>query len=175
MLNNLRKRIADAVEQGVLARRRYYTSISLPDEQVLGDPCPPEIIQALEKALDRPLPPSYRCFLELFNGWQMVDGGVDLLSAHELLDGPKKQHISDWQTKMAYGGDEVAARSLVIGVSTITPTKYLLDPEMVNFDGEWQFVQHHNEVEAEISSFLEWLEESIDEYNELATIDQDAS
>jgi hypothetical protein len=109
----------------------------------------------------------------MFNGWRMIDGGLDLLPVKDLLDGPRKQKISEWQKKMESYGDEVAARSLVIGVSSVTATKYLLDPEVIDPQGEWRFVQHHNGEEAEVASFLEWLEESVDEYDELASMNQD--
>jgi hypothetical protein len=70
---------------------------------------------------------------------------------------------------MAESGDVVAGRSLVIGMSDITATKYLLDPEVTDTDGEWQLVQHHHEEEATCPSFLVWLEESVVEYRALAT------
>jgi hypothetical protein len=173
MDQNIKDRIRRAVEKGISARKKYYDSIGLPDEQKLGPPSSREEISALEAAIGKPLPPSYRHFLEMFNGWRMIDGGLDLLSVKDLLDGPRKQKISEWQKKMESYGDEVAARSLVIGVSSVTATKYLLDPEVIDPQGEWRFVQHHNGEEAEVASFLEWLEESVDEYDELASMNQD--
>ncbi len=169
MDQNMKARMINAVEQGIVARRRYYESIGIPDEQKLGPPSSREEIAALEKQVGRSLPPSYRHFLEVFGSWKMIDGGVDILPVQDLLEGQRKQQIDAWKKKMESYGDDVAERSLVVGMSYITATKYLLDPEVVNSNGEWRFVQHHNGEEAEVSSFLEWLEESVNEYGELAS------
>lgn len=170
MDKTLEERIRLAVEQGTVARREYFDAIGLLDEQELGHPATEVAVIALEERLGRPLPPSYRVFLRLYNGWKMIDGGIDLFAVEDLLGGPQLKKIQTWQQQMLAAGDDVAARSLVIGVSDIAPTKYLLDPAVVTDDGEWRLVQHHKVEEDEFPSFLEWLEESVDEYRELARI-----
>ena len=166
--DDLMSRIRVAVEQGVDARAKYFQSIDLADEQALGSPASIDKVDLLESDLGRPLPPSYRQFLLMFDGWHMIDGGVDLLPVDDLLGGARHQAVLDWQTQMLSEGDEVAARSLVIGVSSITPTKYLLDPTSIDEAGEWQLIQHHHGEEAVVPSFFIWLEESVNEYLELA-------
>jgi SMI1/KNR4 family protein SUKH-1 len=168
MATTLRNRIEKAVREGVAARHEYYLSIDLADEQKLGSPAAATELRALEAALGKPLPPSYRAFLELHDGWKMVDGAVDLLAVADLLGGSRRSEIADWQQRMLAAGDVVAGQALVIGVSDVTPTRYLLDPSSIDSDGEWRFVQHHNVEEAELPSFIVWLEESVDEYLQLA-------
>lgn len=168
MADTLTDRIRDAVKRGVAARHAYYEAILLPDEQALGEPARLDLVEALERDLGKPLPPSYRTFLLMFDGWRMIDGGTDLFSVAALLPGAQRAEMAEWQKRARAEGDEVAARSLVIGASGVTATKYLLDPEQVDEDGEWALVQHHHEVEAVVPSFLKWLEESVDEYQELA-------
>lgn len=167
MLETLRQRIERAVRDGIAARHDYYASIDLPDEQQLGPPASESDLRALEAVLGKALPPSYRTFLELYDGWRMVDGGVDLLSIAEQL-WTRRTEIKDWQKRMLEAGDHVAGSALVIGVSRVTPTRYLLDPALVSADGEWRFVQHHKAEEADLPSFLDWLEESVTEYRQLA-------
>lgn len=170
-MDELKQRLEQAIEAGQNARHTYYTSIDLDDAQELGDPTPEADILKLEAQLGRPLPPSYRQFLLLHNGWQEIDGGVDLLPIEELLGQQDDYDIPQWQRDCRDDNDEVAARSLVIGASAITATKYLLDPGVIDTQGEWRLLQYHHEMEAELPSFIQWLEESVDEYLELADMD----
>lgn len=168
MAMSLIERIQKAVEHGVVARHGYFEAIVLPDEQMLGSPASLDQVEALERVLGQNLPPSYRAFLLLFNGWHMVDGGTDLFPVEALLPGEARDAAVKWQRLAGASGDEIAERSFLIGGSSITPTKYLLDPRQVNEEGEWAFIQHHIEVEAVLPSFLQWLEESVEEYEELS-------
>ncbi|WP_121014483.1 SMI1/KNR4 family protein [Streptomyces sp. 3211.6] len=56
-----------------------------PSEPPLGrlgfDPAPPERIAALEARLGAPLPPSYRSFLEVTDGWRWAGEFVELLAS----------------------------------------------------------------------------------------------
>jgi len=170
-INELKTRLRDAIDKGIVARHDFYQSLQLDDEQLLGPPAPEAEIQALEKNIQKFLPTSYRTFLAMHNGWKMASAALDLLSTAQLLDPQIAQQIANWQADMQRHGDEVAARSLVIGLSDINATKYLLDPAVQNEDGEWRMIKHYHEEEAEYESFLAWLEESIDDYSELAKMD----
>lgn len=101
----------------------------------------------------------------------MVDGGVDLLSLEQMTSEEHQREVLEWKSDVASRGDEWVQRCLLIGASHVTATRYLLDPERVNRSGEWLFIQFHNGVEAEIESFGLWLEESAQEYRELASSD----
>lgn len=161
-------RLRAAVELGQAARKRYFEVIGLPDEQVIGPPATEEQVAALEARVKRSLPPSYRAFLLHFGSWRMVDGGVDLLSVEDMLAGPVHERVTHWQVKEAGAGNRIVGRSLVIGISSVTATKYLLDPGSAQSGNEWSLLQYHHGVEAEVESFLLWLEQSVNEYNELA-------
>ncbi len=167
MDKRLEERIRRAVVDGREARSSYYTAIDLSDEQEIGQPASESQLVELVTRFGKPLPTSYRVFLGLYNGWHMVDGAMDLLSVEEMLEGPCEASIREWQRQELHVGDFVAANSLVIGYSWITPTKLLLDPDRVDENGEWAVVQHHNGEECAYPSFLLWLEESVDEFREL--------
>lgn len=167
----LKQRLEKAITEGIQARQRYYDSIELDAEQELGEPAAEASIQKLESILGTALPPSYRAFLLLHNGWKEIDGGVDLVPLEELLGITNEHDLSAWKQSALDSGDDVAARSLVIGASLITATKYLLDPIAASQDGEWPLLQYHHEIEAEVPSFIEWLEDSVEEYLELAELD----
>jgi SMI1-KNR4 cell-wall len=164
----LRERLKKAVDDGVTARSRYYASIDLPDDQLLGMPAQEELIASVEAKIGRKLPPSYRSFLSLHNGWHMVDGVTDLLSVEEMLDGPTAAKVRKWQSDCSKAGDTVAATGLVIGWADINPTRLILDSSEVDQDGEWRLLQHYKDEECDYPSFLEWLEESVSDFEALA-------
>lgn len=163
----LQERIRRAVSEGRKSRSAYYAEIVLADEQELGEPAPEVELGELEARLGRPLPPSYRMFLSLHNGWRMASGAIDLLPVKEMLQGPREARIREWQTQASAVGDSVAAESLVIGYSEFTSTKLLLDPARADAEGEWTVVGHDKAEEWTCPSFLQWLDESAIEFREL--------
>lgn len=168
MDDELRLRIANAVAAGVRARAQFYEAIELPNDQQLGPPATEERIVALEQRIGSALPPSYRTFLSLHNGWKMVDAETDLLSIDEMIGGRRAERIVAWQQDAAKWGDEVGGRGLVIGFSDISASRILLDPRRVAEDGEWGVLENYKDEDQEYDSFLEWLEQSVDDYQDLA-------
>lgn len=167
MEKDIENRIRRAVADGCEARSAYYSELGLPDNQQLGPVANQNRLKELETRIGKPLPPSYREFLSMYNGWRMVTAVMDLLSVEEILEGPREASIRKWQHQALESGDPVAGNALVIGDSLVTPTKLLLDPEVIDEWGEWGVVQHHKEEEIAYPSFLVWLEESVDEFREI--------
>jgi cell wall assembly regulator SMI1 len=163
----LQARIEKAVSEGRKSRSAYYAEIALEDEQQFGDPATEDQLSELEARLHRPLPPSYRMFLSLHNGWRMASGAIDLLTVREMLSGPREASIHKWQSQARAVGDSLAADSLVIGYSEISSTKFLLDPTRIDAEGEWTVVGYDKMEEWTCPSFLTWLEESAREFQEL--------
>lgn len=173
MTIDLKERIRQAVTEGQKIRSAYYGAIDLPDEQELGSPASEDELKELEAHFGKSLPQSYRVFLQLYDGWRMVDGAMDLLSVQEMLDSSHQKRVKEWKLKVLEEDDFVAVNSLVIGVSRVTPTRLLLDPTRVDSEGEWAVVQHYHEEECVYPSFLAWLEESVDEFRELLNEEKD--
>jgi SMI1 / KNR4 family (SUKH-1) len=146
------------ISEGYIIRSKYYAAIELSNEQQLGMPASEEEVSSLEMQTGKRLPISYREFLLLHNGWKQVSGAIDLLSTSELLSTHWLNRITDWQNEAKRFDDIVAARSVVIGMSLITPTVLLLDPHTINQSGEWALIQHHKDEEIWHESFMHWLE-----------------
>jgi SMI1 / KNR4 family (SUKH-1) len=154
--------IQSAVKEGRKARSAYYANIVLEDEQELGGPAPEAQLVNIENRVGRRLPPSYRTFLSLYNGWRMISGAIDLLSIEEMLGGPRAEQVHKWQQEAVRNDYEaITVRSLVIGLGEITATRILLDPETIGPDGEWALVLYDRGEAEEYSSFIEWLEASV--------------
>ena len=135
-----------------------YAAIDLPDEQQLAGPAPEEALHALEERLGRPLPPSYRAFLALHDGWAMAFGGADLLSAADVDGGRLAERIGRWRRQAIAAGDAGAAHAVVVGAHPATATLLWLDPADMTADGEWAvFLDHHGE-EGRWAGFAAWLE-----------------
>lgn len=170
MEKELRDRLATAIDVGRKVRSEYYESIELPDEQELGEPASEKLIVDLESQFGAKLPESYRQFLMMHDGWKMVQGDVSLLPLAEQLEGSGAETIKEFKKNCEKYNDDVGVRSLVIGIGEATPTMLMLDPMRVNDGGEWALVVHHHGEEDAYPSFVEWLEQSADEF---AGLDED--
>jgi cell wall assembly regulator SMI1 len=165
-MGDFEDRIIRAVDFGRRVRSTYYATIELPDEQALGAPASEDEIAELEHQLGQKLPPSYRQFLLLHNGWRMASGAMDLLSVTEMLIGSRHDRVQKRQQQEGRV-DPVAASGLVVGSADITPTMLLLDPDTVDENGEWLVIRYHKGPEQTYASFLDWLEQSARDFAEL--------
>jgi hypothetical protein len=87
MSADLRSRVARAVRE-LLDTNEEYAQVVFGEHsgQVLGPPSRPQDLATLQARAGFALPPSYRAFLELHDGWRGFDGEVDLLSAADRTD-----------------------------------------------------------------------------------------
>ncbi|WP_431904691.1 SMI1/KNR4 family protein [Nonomuraea sp. bgisy101] len=119
--------------------------IARPDEEPDGDPwlgCPPateDEVQALEARLGCVLPPSFREFLLVTNGWRHAGNFVwSLRGTEEIgwladLEPMWAEAYADWDEEDA---EPAAARSLLISLEADAGVVYL-DPGDVDERGEW--------------------------------------
>jgi hypothetical protein len=169
MMQTLSERVRVSVSRGVNERTRFYASIDLEDEQVLGPSASTDSINLLEESSGgKRLPPSYRCFLALHDGWAMVDGGCDLLSIKQMLSGPVAERVRKWQAAMLKEGQAALASGLVIGYSAISQKRIVLDLARRDEDNECVLIQWDSDEWIEYPSFIGWLEATAREFGELA-------
>ncbi|MGZ9932638.1 SMI1/KNR4 family protein [Streptomyces sp. NC-S4] len=132
---------------------------SLPDDAGLGEedesarrdrwlgfpPASEERIAAMEQRLGRRMPPSYREFLEVSDGWRHAGGFVRLLAGtadvrrHDNESGLAdmfEEYLDDDAGPDARRNADVWRRGLQLDVESDI-THVLLDPEDVDEDGEW--------------------------------------
>lgn len=173
MSTGIIKRVQDAVRRGVQARSRFYASIDLADEQYLGAPASPQEIAMLEQFFGKSLPPSYRAFLALHDGWRMIDGGCDLLRICEMTSGPIVEKVRKWQAAMAKEGQTALAAGLVIGFSPISQKRIVMDFGQVDAEGESRIIQWDADELSEYDSFIKWLEDSAQEFEDLVESPED--
>lgn len=136
------------------------------ERQVFGDPVSEEQLLELEKEIHHTLPPTYRAFLSIHDGWKVIDGSQDFFSINEILDWRKRKDPSGWIAIATEAGDGVVGDCLVIGASDDSPDKYLLNPEKVSGEGEWEFIEYSKEGGEYFPSFLDFLQKTKQQFDE---------
>ncbi|KAA6212923.1 SMI1/KNR4 family protein [Streptomyces albofaciens JCM 4342] len=121
---------------GVLARRARWLGFA---------PAAPERIAALEERLGHRLPPSYRTFLEVTDGWRHAGGSVWLLAGTEEVRWYEDdaglaeiftENLTEDATREQILEATVWTRALELAVES-DAASVLLDPEDVDEHGEW--------------------------------------
>ncbi len=140
-----------ALIREIMEAKLEYDRLAFDEERPheLGRPATPKQIGKLERILGKPLPPSYRTFLELHNGWSHFDGGAKLLAVED--------HGSKWVKDMLVmfknGYEDVGENPFDTGTLPVLlgPDVHnflVLDPTKVRKDGEMDFVMYDYTVDA---------------------------
>lgn len=113
------------------------------DEQFpheLAAPATAEQITQLEHQLGLRLPPSYKAFLELHNGWSDLAGGSKLFACEDHNSQWVKNRIEEWRD--VYEGDEFPfSQGIIPLVLGKDESSFLgIDPKAVQENGEMDLV-----------------------------------
>jgi hypothetical protein len=143
----------------------------------LGLPASPQQIAKLESILGKSLPPSYRAFLELHNGWSNFDGGAKLLAVED--------HESKWVKErlraFARGFEadeenpfEIGAIPVLLG--TNEHNFLVLDPSKIRKNGEMDFVMYdYTEEEDRFKDFTSYLRGELEALRRLNEEEKDGT
>lgn len=126
----------------------------------LGQPCSPQQIAALEATVGRPLPPSYRAFMELHNGWSDFAGGAKLLAVED----HRAVWVAERVKSLGFLFQEFEPRdafkhgAIPILLGKKDQSFMVLDPSTVRPDGEMDFISFHlTQEEHRFDSFFSFL------------------
>lgn len=132
-------------------------------------------IAAAEARLGKALPPSYRSFLKVTNGWRMTGLFIDRLWGTGDIEWFRVRHaewIADWNFGASYYPPRTPQEALrdldsdghylpsVLEISDVGDSAiYLLNPQIVAADGEWQawFFSNWNPGASRYRSFQEMM------------------
>lgn len=151
------------VETLIEAKREY--SLLLDDEeeeQHVGEPASARQLAALEKKLGKPLPPSYRAFLELHDGWADFDGDGAILSTEDQSKPWVKKRVASLGEQFEeWGGDDpFKAGALPVMIGKTIHNYLVLDPSKTRPTGEMDFVLFDLAEEEQrfkdFTSYLKW-------------------
>ncbi|HWK66930.1 MAG TPA: SMI1/KNR4 family protein [Rhizobiaceae bacterium] len=123
---------------------RVYDQLAFDEEypHPLGEPCSPKQLAFLEKKFGMPLPPSYRAFLELHNGWRDLSGDARLLSVEDQDSEWVKECLADLAEVYSDLDQENPFESgaLPVFLGEESNQALYIDPHTVRPDGESDFV-----------------------------------
>jgi len=136
----MRAQIAELVEL-----RKESWRLSSQTEQTdsgLGPPCTQAEIETVTRAFGRPLPPTYRTFLELHNSWRDFAADAALLSAEDRSEPwvhRNLENLSDLFDEFEkYNPLKGGAFVLMLGKTS--PVSLFLDARKPQLDGEYDLL-----------------------------------
>src|SRR6476661_5080065 len=129
-------------------------------------PANDEQIEATEKRLGLTLPPSYKSFLKVSNGWRVIDQFINRLWPVEEIDwlaSTDPESVAVWEDAPIGNGDILYESRYIASTIQISDVEYggtavyLLNPKVVSPSGEWEawFFSHWNPGAAVYPSFWE--------------------
>lgn len=122
-------------------------------------PASPAAIESFERHVQMPMPPSYRAFLALHDGYAGLAHGGDFLPLAELMPGGAAQaRIHAWKRQCAdYGSPEVMDGIVI--ASTRQPNNWLyIDPNQPPRDGELPLVLWMGDTAETFVDLFDYLE-----------------
>jgi hypothetical protein len=147
-----------ALEDFRAARAAFFEAVALPVQPPPAAASATEIAE-LERQLARPLPPSYRRFLETQNGWPDFDGELNMLSASEISAvrdhrGPLVLSAIARRTGIAQ-----SENWLIFALSPDNTNSYLFDTAARDDEGEWPVIGYDEGegIERRHDNFTEFL------------------
>jgi cell wall assembly regulator SMI1 len=183
MQDNLFEKVRCAIKESQVARDAFTSAMNETSEklgyadpkdrdtsevQTFGKPADESSIQELEGVLNMVLPPSYRKFLLNNDGWEVIDGSQSFFSIDQLLAWRSRKDPSGWIDIAKQYGDEFVESCLVIGASDDSPDKYLLNPNVIDENSEWQFIEFFKDGHEVYESFLDYLVSTKEQFYESA-------
>jgi hypothetical protein len=128
-------------------------------------------IAAVERRLRRPLPPSYRAFLAVHDGWSQFYQGASLLGVRQLARGTYDEVtrlvMEEWDAPR-HGSARAPRRQVPkhmlvpFGIDARAETIFAFDTNSPSADGELEIVVWLNEIGERVESFPRFLELVLD-------------
>jgi hypothetical protein len=122
----------------------YERLLGLPSEQLLGPPAAEAEIADFEGWIGFSLPPTYRVFLSLHNGWRCFQADISLLSIAEQRQGEAADFIASWKADSWVKAEPLVIEGLVIGIELYTAKAYITDASHTDDRGEMEVVYYNN-------------------------------
>jgi hypothetical protein len=177
--SQIKEQVAEVVAQMATACVEYI-KLAYDDahDLKLGKPATAAQIAKVEQLLGKPLPPSYRAFLELHNGWAQYDFKASLLSAEELESDWVKEVLTEKGKLFLEFTDKnpLASGRFVVFAGQDSSRLGAFDLKKVGADGELGFVTYeHTKQEARFPSFLAFMKSELKSMQRLLQSEKDGS
>ena len=137
--------------------RRIGAIAADPDEAALLPPASVDALQRLESRCGFPLPPTYREFLTISNGFQGIAGGFDLLGCEQMLRPEYDEEVRRIRTLAWDSGQRSPLEGFAVGLRPGSDALVLLDRSRPTRGGELTVVHWCYSTLGESSSFSDFL------------------
>jgi len=145
----------------------YHERIDLDVKQILAPPASEKELEEFEVQLGYRLPPSYRLFLSLHNGWQHWEGDTDLISIAERQHGEYAEHIRILKEDAWEAGHAAVVEGLFIGLNLDSSGAFILDTQKIDKRGEMEIINYEYDEIARYSDFLDMLKKTAKNLEEI--------
>jgi cell wall assembly regulator SMI1 len=167
-----RSEMENVIARVVELNATYEQLIELKPRQHLGPPASDRQIAQLEAYLAIQLPPSYRIFLSLHDGWRGFEANLSLLSIEEQMKGETADYIRSWKADQWAEGETLLIEGVVIGIELYTSKAWVLDTSHTDERGEMDVVNWHDFETQRDPDFLAMLNTKASYMEELVAEEQ---
>lgn len=108
----------------------------------LGPPATPNELRDMERTLRFPIPPSWRAFLCLHNGWSNFRGTAKLLATSDLAAPWVRQRIRDWEDLLEGKVNPFGSGRQPVMLGMQESSFLVIDPGTLRADGEMSFTMY---------------------------------
>jgi hypothetical protein len=159
-----KERMKSAIKRLFDANQEYMVLIyGKNSDQSLGRPCTEEELKQIENNNHIRLPPSYRCFLLMFDGWKNFSGDAHLLSTADRSQKGIIDRIENFKAWEEEKGNESAADGFVIIAGETSTYIVYLDTHTQRPDDEMDVVEYGYE-EGEMDRYPDLVSYLEDQY-----------
>lgn len=175
---SITKTIKNLVEGIREASAEYYELAfdeKLPDGR--AGPCTASALAKLEAHFGHSLPPSYREFMKMHDGWSAFEGDAKLLSVDDFDADWVRDRVQDLDymfEEFAPGHSPFADGCIPVFLGVDEPNFAVLNPNSRDADGECEvIVYEHSQKEKTFTSFASYLAWQLDIYRSLVQAEKD--
>lgn len=165
-MTSIATEIADIVAR-LLASERELELLQRDEEleDKRGAPSTPAALAKLQQRFGRPLPPSYRAFMEQHDGWADLSGEAKLLSVADQDATWVQERVEELEESFAEfnpGASPFASGCLPIFLGPYESNYAVIDPNSPTQEGEFEVVTYDTaEEEERFASFADYLRDRL--------------
>ena len=148
------------VDELAAALRRYdILRFDEVQQRELGPPATAEELAKLSQVVGFEMPPSWRGFLSLHNGWSNFRGTAKILSTADFAAPWVRQRISEWEDLLEGRPNPFGDGRQPILLGTSESSVLVVDPGTVRTDGEMSFIMYdYLQEEHRFPDFMSFLQ-----------------
>lgn len=156
-MKTFRARLQRTVREIQTSHRELAKLLAMKPDSRPGKPAPEGSLHRVEASRGIPLPPDFRAFLGLHDGWKQISMGMNLLGTKDLLPGDAQDQVEEIVEIERDNGRDLG-NPLVFELSENDASLVFFDPATRKKDGTMEIVEYLYEENARHKDFLSYLQ-----------------